>query len=98
MPCPVCKEVLKSEFQEDEEEWIWRNAVRVGDKVSPPMLTRSTRSNPSSSGISCHLSRRRVRPKPPCRTVEGRCCQSKSLADARCSTSQVFIDTQFIVT
>lgn len=31
--CPVCKEPLKSEFQEDEEEWVWRNAVKVKDKV-----------------------------------------------------------------
>ena len=33
--CPVCKEPLKSEFQEDEEEWIWRNALQVKDKVCP---------------------------------------------------------------
>lgn len=32
--CPVCKEVLKSEFQEDEEEWVWRNAVQIKDKVT----------------------------------------------------------------
>ena len=33
MHCPVCKEPLKSEFREDDEEWIWLNAVRVKDKV-----------------------------------------------------------------
>ena len=31
--CPVCKESLKSEFLEDDEEWVWRNAVLVKDKV-----------------------------------------------------------------
>lgn len=31
--CPVCKETLKSEFREDDEEWVWHNAVRVKDKV-----------------------------------------------------------------
>ncbi|EJD53737.1 hypothetical protein AURDEDRAFT_110499 [Auricularia subglabra TFB-10046 SS5] len=31
--CPVCKEYLKCEFQEDDEEWVWRNAVRANDKV-----------------------------------------------------------------
>ncbi|KZW04079.1 hypothetical protein EXIGLDRAFT_600069 [Exidia glandulosa HHB12029] len=31
--CPVCKEFLKSEFNEDDEEWVWRNAVRVQDKI-----------------------------------------------------------------
>ena len=32
--CPVCKETLKSEFLEEEEEWVWKNAVRVKDKVN----------------------------------------------------------------
>lgn len=31
--CPVCKEYLKCEFQEEDEEWVWRNAVRANDKV-----------------------------------------------------------------
>ena len=31
--CPVCKETLRSEFIDEEEEWVWRNAVRVKDKV-----------------------------------------------------------------
>jgi len=31
--CPICKETIKSEFLEDEEEWVWRNAVRKDDKV-----------------------------------------------------------------
>ena len=32
--CPICKEPLKSEFLEDDEEWVWRNAVKKDDKVS----------------------------------------------------------------
>ena len=31
--CPICKEPLKSEFMEDDEEWVWRNAVKREDKV-----------------------------------------------------------------
>lgn len=31
--CPICKEVFKSEFNEDDEEWIWRNALKIDDKV-----------------------------------------------------------------
>lgn len=31
--CPICKEPLKSEFLEDDEEWVWRNAVQRDDKV-----------------------------------------------------------------
>jgi pre-mRNA cleavage complex 2 protein Pcf11 len=38
LPCPVCKEVFKSEWSEGEEEWIWRNAVLVSGQVG---LTRS---------------------------------------------------------
>lgn len=31
--CPICKESMKSEFLEDDEEWVWRNAVRKDDKI-----------------------------------------------------------------
>jgi pre-mRNA cleavage complex 2 protein Pcf11 len=32
--CPICKETLKSEFLEDDEEWVWKNAVMKDDRVS----------------------------------------------------------------
>ncbi|KAJ8587211.1 hypothetical protein M405DRAFT_319900 [Rhizopogon salebrosus TDB-379] len=31
--CPICKETLKTEFLEDDEEWVWKNAVRKEDKI-----------------------------------------------------------------
>lgn len=31
--CPICKELLKSEFLEDDEEWVWRNAIKKDDRV-----------------------------------------------------------------
>ncbi|KAG9103137.1 hypothetical protein FRC06_000132 [Ceratobasidium sp. 370] len=31
--CPICKESIKSEYLEDEEEWVWRNAVNVKGQV-----------------------------------------------------------------
>lgn len=31
--CPICKETLKSEFLEDDEEWVWKNATKKDDKV-----------------------------------------------------------------
>src|SRR6267154_1005614 len=31
--CPICKETLKTEFLEDDEEWVWKYAVRKDDKV-----------------------------------------------------------------
>ncbi|KAF8238784.1 hypothetical protein L208DRAFT_1387086 [Tricholoma matsutake] len=31
--CPICKETLKSEFFEDDEDWVWKNAVKKDDRV-----------------------------------------------------------------
>ncbi|KAJ8475302.1 hypothetical protein ONZ51_g6652 [Trametes cubensis] len=31
--CPICKELLKSEFLEDDEEWVWRNAIKKDDRI-----------------------------------------------------------------
>ncbi|KAF5388310.1 hypothetical protein D9615_000505 [Tricholomella constricta] len=31
--CPICKETLKSEFFEDNEDWVWKNAVMKDDRV-----------------------------------------------------------------
>ncbi|KAF8897640.1 hypothetical protein BD779DRAFT_1491908 [Infundibulicybe gibba] len=31
--CPICKEVLKSEFLEDDEDWVWKNAIKKDDRV-----------------------------------------------------------------
>lgn len=31
--CPICKEALKSEFLEDDEDWVWKNALKKGDTV-----------------------------------------------------------------
>lgn len=40
--CPICKEHLKSEFLEDDEEWVWRNAVKKDERVC--RLSSSNRS------------------------------------------------------
>ncbi|EGO02188.1 hypothetical protein SERLA73DRAFT_159205 [Serpula lacrymans var. lacrymans S7.3] len=31
--CPICKETLKSEFLEDDEDWVWKNAVKKDDRI-----------------------------------------------------------------
>ncbi|KAG6378685.1 hypothetical protein JVT61DRAFT_12956 [Boletus reticuloceps] len=31
--CPICKETMQSEFLEDDEEWVWRNAVKRDDRI-----------------------------------------------------------------
>ncbi|KAI0702864.1 hypothetical protein BC835DRAFT_21604 [Cytidiella melzeri] len=33
LSCPICKETLKTEFNEDDEEWVWRNAVQKDDRI-----------------------------------------------------------------
>ncbi|KAF8621585.1 hypothetical protein AX15_007610 [Amanita polypyramis BW_CC] len=33
LSCPICKEPLKSEFLEEDEDWVWRNAIKKDDKV-----------------------------------------------------------------
>lgn len=38
--CPICKETLKSEFMEDDEEWVWRNAVKRDDRVRSMSMLR----------------------------------------------------------
>jgi len=34
-PCPVCKELFKPEWAEEEEEWVYRNAIDISGSVSP---------------------------------------------------------------
>ncbi|KAI0750747.1 hypothetical protein C8Q80DRAFT_1351877 [Daedaleopsis nitida] len=31
--CPICKEPMKSEFLEDDEEWVWRNAIKKDERI-----------------------------------------------------------------
>jgi len=31
--CPICRETLQNEFLEEDEEWVWKNAVQVKGKV-----------------------------------------------------------------
>jgi len=31
--CRICMEDIPIEFDEDEEQWVWRNAVMQGEKV-----------------------------------------------------------------
>lgn len=38
LSCPICKEMLQVEFLEDEEEWVWRNAIKKDDRVRSPLF------------------------------------------------------------
>jgi hypothetical protein len=50
--CPICKESLKSEFLEDDEDWVWKNAIMKDDKVRILLF---------ASSLSCILIPRNVR-------------------------------------
>ena len=41
--CPICKEPMKCDFLEDEEEWVWKNAVKKDDKVHSLRSIRYTK-------------------------------------------------------
>jgi pre-mRNA cleavage complex 2 protein Pcf11 len=38
-PCPICKEAFKGDFEEEEEEWVWHNAVEEDGVVSLPFCS-----------------------------------------------------------
>jgi len=40
VPCPVCKELHKPEWAEDEEEWVFRNAIDISGTVSHNRLAQ----------------------------------------------------------
>ncbi|TIB72520.1 hypothetical protein E3Q06_01732 [Wallemia mellicola] len=31
--CPICKEKFKGEFSEEDEEWVWKNALEDGETI-----------------------------------------------------------------
>jgi pre-mRNA cleavage complex 2 protein Pcf11 len=31
--CPICKKTIKSEFLEDNEDWVWKNVMKKDDRV-----------------------------------------------------------------
>jgi pre-mRNA cleavage complex 2 protein Pcf11 len=37
--CPICKEVLSPEFLEEEEEWVYKNAIDMNGKVRTFLIT-----------------------------------------------------------
>lgn len=63
--CPICKETLKSEFLEEDEDCVWKNAVVKDDRVSSSFLLTSSYIFLLDLiiGLSCYLSRggRRIR-------------------------------------
>ncbi|KZT12516.1 uncharacterized protein LAESUDRAFT_718777 [Laetiporus sulphureus 93-53] len=69
--CPICKELLKSEFLEDDEEWVWRNAVKRDDKIYHATCHAEATANKSTLAIRLRneVSRSRSRSHTPEKSV-----------------------------
>ena len=62
--CPICKEPLKSEFLEDDEEWVWRNAIKKDDRVSRCVLSSSSSTIETDFFVPRFTMRRVTRRRP----------------------------------
>ena len=31
--CPICKEEFKNEYSEEDEDWVWRNAIEFNGHI-----------------------------------------------------------------
>ena len=54
--CPICKETLNSEFLEDDEDWVWKNAIKKDGRVRFNCLSLLCSDIDSGIDISCDLS------------------------------------------
>ena len=32
-PCPICQELFKSQYLDDEQDFVWMDAIKVGEKI-----------------------------------------------------------------
>ena len=53
--CRICMEDIPIEFDEDEEQWVWRNAVMQGEKVRSNALGILSLLNKINVGVPRHL-------------------------------------------
>jgi pre-mRNA cleavage complex 2 protein Pcf11 len=53
--CPICKETLKSEFLEDDEDWVWKNAIKKDDRVRFYLSSLLCSNLNRGVDISCNL-------------------------------------------
>jgi len=55
--CPICKETLKSEFLQDDEDWVWKDAIKKDDILLCPNLDKGVDISCDLSMLSCSDSR-----------------------------------------
>ena len=66
-PCPICKEKFNSEWDEDKEDWVWKNAIKVGGKIyhaSCYAETRGGKLGVTAGGIGSNSGSRSGTPQP----------------------------------
>ncbi|KIY67934.1 hypothetical protein CYLTODRAFT_422057 [Cylindrobasidium torrendii FP15055 ss-10] len=57
LACPICKETMTSEFLEDDEDWVWRNATVKEGKVYHATCLADTSTNTLASRLMGQRSR-----------------------------------------
>ncbi|KIO12700.1 hypothetical protein M404DRAFT_993682 [Pisolithus tinctorius Marx 270] len=103
--CPICKETLKSEFLEDDEEWVWRNAIRKDDKIyhatchseaatSALSLAARLRNDGSSRSRSRTPEVSALRSTPPRSTATGPCKSQSASPDTKRATLKRKVDDE----
>lgn len=63
-PCPICKEKFDSEWDEDTEDWVWKNAIKVGGKIYHASCYAETRGKLGVTGVGSHSGSRSGTPQP----------------------------------
>jgi pre-mRNA cleavage complex 2 protein Pcf11 len=59
-PCPICKEKFHSEWDEEKEDWVWKNAIKVGNRIYHASCYAETR----GKGVSSNTASRSGTPQP----------------------------------
>ncbi|KAK7060482.1 mRNA 3' end processing factor [Paramarasmius palmivorus] len=63
--CPICKEVLNPEFVEDDEEWVWKNAVKKDDRIYHATCHAEASSNTLAARLRSDVTSSRSRSGTP---------------------------------
>lgn len=51
-PCPICKEKFQSEWDEEKEDWVWKNAIKVGERIYHASCFGETKAKTASNSAS----------------------------------------------
>ncbi|KAL0573968.1 mRNA 3' end processing factor [Marasmius crinis-equi] len=68
--CPVCKEILSPEFVEDDEEWVWKNAVKKDERIYHATCHAEASSNTLVARLRTDVTSSRSRSGTPERVLQ----------------------------